>query len=129
MDNFNSLVTLLVAYLVFVLILAVFLVIVQWKINTKANQPGWAVLIPFYNIYVYTQVIKRPGWWILLYLLVLIPILGLIAVFIIAILDSIRLARVFGKGDGFAVGLILLPIVFLPILAFGDATYAEGPID
>jgi hypothetical protein len=103
--------------------LIIFLAACQWKIFVKAGQPGWAVLVPFYNIFVYTQIIQRPKWWMLLYFLGIIPLIGIIAVLVIAILDSIRLSNVFGKDGGFAVGLILLPIVFVPILAFGSATY------
>ena len=33
------------------------------------------------------------------------------------------LARSFGKGTGFAVGLILAPIIFYPMLAFGKSEY------
>lgn len=58
-----------------------------------------------------------------LYFLPIIPILGSIALLVFVILDSLRLAKVFGKEAGFGVGLILLSIVFLPILAFGDARY------
>jgi hypothetical protein len=64
-----------------------------------------------------------------LYFLAIIPILGSIAVIVINILDLIRLSKVFGKDGGFAVGLILLGAVFLPILAFGDAEYIEESID
>ena len=129
MYNSNLFVELLAAYLVFIILILVFMIIVMWKINTKAGQPGWAVLVPFYNLYIYTQVIKRPTWWMALYFLAIIPILGSIAVIVINILDLIRLSKVFGKDGGFAVGSILLGAVFLPILAFGDAEYIEESID
>ena len=122
----GNLLALIGAYLIFVLALWVFLVIVQWKIFTKAGQPGWAVLIPFYNLYVYTKVIQRPSWWIWIYIgciITSIIIVGYLALLVFAILDTIRLAKVFGKESGFAVGLIFLPIIFMPMLAFGDAKY------
>lgn len=50
----ENLIALIGAYLVLILLIGVFFIIVQWKIFTKAGQPGWAVLVPFYNIYVYT---------------------------------------------------------------------------
>ncbi len=59
------------AYLSVILFLVAVLLIASWKIFIKAGQPGWAALIPFYNIYVYTQVLSRPKWWILLYFSVL----------------------------------------------------------
>ena len=107
----------------------VFYIVVAWKINEKAHQPGWACLIPFYNVYVFTQIIKRPGWWMLLYLVGIIPVAGPIAALVISITDTIRLARVFGRSDGFAVGLFLLAPIFNPILAFGDSSYDETRID
>lgn len=38
-----------------------------------------------------------------------------------------RLAKQFGKGKGFALGLILLPLIFLLILAFGKSAYIGKP--
>lgn len=70
--------------------LIILLIVSQWKIFSKAGQPGWACLIPFYNIYVLTIIIKRPGWWMLLYFLAIVPIIGLIAVVVIAIMDTHR---------------------------------------
>jgi len=109
----------IIVYLLFV----VFLIISMWKVFEKAGQPGWAAIVPFYNLYVFTQIVQRPGWWMLLYFLAIIPIIGSLAVLVIVILDYIKLAEVFGKGGGFATGLILLGFVFIPILAFGDAQY------
>ena len=98
------------------LALVVFLLAAMWRVFTKAGQPGWAVLIPFYNIYVMLQIAGKPGWWLLLFF---IPIVNLV----IAIITVAALAARFGKGAGFVVGLILLPIVFYPILGFGSAQY------
>lgn len=109
--------------MVFMFILVAFLIVCQWKIFTKAGQPGWAVLVPFYNLYVYTQVIKRPKWWMLLYFSSIIPVVGSLVVLVISIMDTHRLSTSFGKGGGFTAGLILLGIVFYPILAFGSAEY------
>jgi len=98
--------------------LAIFAVMIAslWKIFTKAGEPGWAAIVPIYNIIILLKIVGRPWWW---FILMLIPL-----VFIIfAIIVALDLAKAFGKGVGFAVGLILLPIVFYPILAFGDAQY------
>ena len=46
--------------------------------------------------------------------------------FIIAIILLIDLAKSFGKGVGFGIGLILLSVIFFPILGFGSAQY-QGP--
>ena len=122
----NLLVGMISAYLGLVAVIVLFSVVVGWKVFTKAGQPGWAVLIPIYNLYVYTQIVKRPGWWILLYFASVIPVVGSLAVLVVSIMDTIRLAKVFGKGTGFGVGLILLGVIFYPILAFGDSNYDES---
>lgn len=101
-----------VIYLAIIVIVLVSL----WKIFSKAGQPGWASIIPFYNTYVLLLIAGKPGWWLIL---MLIPGVA----FIFGILMSVGLAQNFGKGTGFAIGLILLPLIFLPILAFGDAQY------
>jgi hypothetical protein len=98
------------------LAIVIFFVVVWWKIFRKAGQPGWAILIPFYNLYVMLKVAGKPGWWLILFL---IPIVN----FIIGILMIVGLAQNFGKGTGFVLGLIFLGVIFLPILAFGSATY------
>jgi len=92
----------------------------MWKMFVKAGQPGWACLIPFYNIYILLKIVGRPGWWLIL---MIIPIVSLI----VGIIVAIDLAKAFGKGGGFAVGLILLGFIFIPILGFGDAEY-QGPV-
>ena len=124
----DFLVELIAAYLGIVAVISLFFIAVFWKIFDKAGQPGWAALIPFYNLYVYTKIVKRPGWWMLLYFASIIPFVGSIAVLVVSILDTIRLANVFGKSSGFGVGLILLGLVCYPILAFGDSTYDESRI-
>ena len=99
---------------------AVFIVLMvaaMWKIFAKAGQPGWAAIVPIYNWIVWCKIVGRPTWWVLLVLLCF-PIFFIIL--------SIDLAKSFGKSGGFAVGLILLPIIFLPILGFGSAAY-QGP--
>jgi hypothetical protein len=90
-----------------------------WKIFTKAGQPGWAAIIPIYNWYIFCKIVGRPGWWVIL---LLIPFVN----FIVGIILCIDLAKSFGKGVGFGIGLILLGIIFFPILGFGNAQY-QGP--
>jgi hypothetical protein len=87
-----------------------------WKVFTKAGKPGWASIIPIYNYYVLTQIAGKEWWW---FLLLFIPVINFIA----WIMICLGLAEKFGKGGGFAVGLILLGIVFFPILGFGSAVY------
>ena len=105
--------------IIFYLIVLVFSIVCMWKIFTKAGEAGWKTLIPFYNMYTEFKIAWGNGW---LFLLMLIPVVN----FVIAIIFEVKLAQAFGKGGGFAVGLIFLPIIFLPILAFGSAQYI-GP--
>jgi len=98
----------------------VFMIASLWKVFTKAGQPGWAAIIPIYNVFVLLQIIGKPWWWLIGFL---IPFVN----FIVMILVAVELAKVFGKGIGFAIGLIFLPFIFYPILAFGDATYTAPP--
>jgi len=104
--------------LIFLVVLAI-AIASMWVIFKKAGQPGWAAIVPIYNAVVLLRIIGRPWWWIFLFL---IPIVS----FVIAIITAIDLAKSFGKGTGFAIGLILLSFIFYPILAFGAAEY-QGP--
>ena len=107
-------------FMLVILAVVVFYIACIWKIFTKAGQPGWAAIIPIYNIIVYLQVCQRPVWWIILYI---IPFVNIV----IAIILLFDLAKVFGRSGAFAVGLWFLGVIFLPILAFGDSRYvAQG---
>jgi hypothetical protein len=101
------------------LLVALLLVIAMWKVFTKAGQPGWASIIPIYNLYIWCKIVGRPGWWIIL---LLIPFVNII----VGIILCIDMAKSFGKGVGFGIGLALLGIIFWPILGFGSALY-QGP--
>ena len=101
----------------FSLALSVLVIVGMWKIFVKAGDPGWAAIIPIYNVDIICKITAKPIWWLLL--LVLCPFVNLI----VAILLTLALAKSFGKGTGFAIGMILLPFVFYPILGFSDATY------
>lgn len=105
----------LVLYFAFI----IFLIASFWKIFTKAGQPGWAAIVPIYNLVVLLQVVGRPVWWIVL---MLIPFVNLV----IFIMVAIDLAKSFGKGAGFGIGLAFLGFIFYPILGFGSAKYV-GP--
>jgi hypothetical protein len=90
-----------------------------WKTFEKAGKPGWAAIIPIYNVIVALEIAGRPIWW---FILLLIPVVG----WIVSIIVGIDIAKKFGKGTGFGVGLALLGFIFIPILGFGDAKYQAG---
>ena len=100
-----------------------FFLVATWKLYSKAGRPGWAALIPIYSTVVFCQMCGRSGW---LTLALMIPGVNVI----VSIMLSVDLARVFGRGTGFALGLIFLSPIFFPILAFGSSRYVgrqSGP--
>jgi len=131
------------------LLLSIFMAVSYWKIGTKAGYPGWALLVPFYGVFVHLRMIKRPAlWgWIVLTGTTLQTILSLyelisgtvqadqplwlsaismllnIATFIYSVRMMHGFSHVFGKSGWFTVGLVMLPVVFIPVLAFGNARY------
>lgn len=102
-----------IIYLAFV----VFIIASVWKVYEKAGYPGWSAIIPFYNIYILSKITGVKNWWF-----IFIPILNIYIAFVL----YIALAKSFGKGAGFGIGLLFLGFIFYPILGFGDATYL-GP--
>jgi hypothetical protein len=96
------------------------LFVIQWKLFTKAGQPGWASLVPFYNQWILvTQICKKEPMW---FILSLVPFVNIIAAWVLCM----ELAKKFGKSEGFGIGLFLLTPIFMAILAFGDAEYEGG---
>lgn len=91
----------------------------MWKVFTKAGKPGWACIIPIYNLIVILEIVGKPVWWFLLFL---IPCVN----FVFIIWTYNLLSKSFGKSEGFTVGLVLLGPIFMCILGFGDAVYL-GP--
>jgi hypothetical protein len=109
----------LVFFLVMMVIAVVF-IIGMWKVYTKAGQPGWAILIPIYNIYILLKIAGRPGWWVILCLIPLVNI-------VIAILVAIDVAKSFGQSAAFGVILLfLLSGIGYLMLGFGNYKYV-GP--
>ncbi len=104
---------------VLALVFMVFYVICAWKIFEKAAKPGWAAIIPIYNMIVLLEIVGKPLWWFLLFF---IPGVNIV----VSVLVYIELAKSFGKEAAFAIGLLLLSFIFYPILAFGSARYV-GP--
>jgi len=110
----------IILYLALCLIMA----ISGWKVFSKAGKPGIASIIPIWNIVVMVEMAGKPVSWVLLILLV--PCANIY----FAIMLMIELAKRFGKSSGFGIGLILLPFIFWPMLAFGSAQYqAPSPTE
>jgi hypothetical protein len=96
------------------LAIAILIIVSFWKIFVKAGKPGWAAIVPIYNVIVMLEIAGKPLWWIVLYF---IPVANIV----VGILAMIGLVNRFGKGTGFALGLVFLSPIFAPILAFGSA--------
>jgi len=107
------------AFAIVYLIIIVVEVAAFWKNFTKAGEPGWACIIPIYNLIVLLRIVGKPTWWIVL---LIIPIVNIVV--LVMLMHS--LSKSFGKGVGFTIGLLVLGVVFYPILGFGSDAYV-GP--
>jgi hypothetical protein len=150
--QFETLFELLAAYfLIVIAIMAIgflvwlFIKICQWIIFQKAGQAGWKSLIPIYDTFVLLRIIQRPQWWGYVIIgvsivqvilsamldggnndstvLQIISSLATLVAFIYSVRITNGLSRSFGHGIGFTIGLLFLPYIFYPILAFGSSTY------
>jgi hypothetical protein len=108
--------------LVVYLLIVILMIASMWKVYEKAGKPGWAAIVPIYNIIVLLEIVKKPVWWIVL---LIIPIVNII----VALIIYMQLAKSFGKSSGFGLGLVFLGFIFFPILAFGDAQYESASND
>ncbi|HSE29680.1 MAG TPA: DUF5684 domain-containing protein [Candidatus Saccharimonadales bacterium] len=104
---------------IFYLAFIIFMIVSVWKVFVKAGKPGWASIVPFYNIWVLLEVANRPGWWLILYF---IPLVNIVIHFIV----SIDVAKAFGKDGAFGFFLIgIFGFIGYPIIAFGKASYKK----
>ena len=134
------------------LALLVFMIICEWRVFEKAGEPGWKCLIPIYNAYIYMKICWEGKYFFYMILGMVAAVLlssvgaasnssalagiggflmivAYIAIFVIDVIAMIKLAKRFGKGGGFAVGLILLNTIFLAILAFDSSDYDRARSD
>lgn len=110
--------------LILVIIVLVVFFASWWRLFEKVGLAGWKALIPFYNTWLLAQIAGRPGWMgLAMSLAAGVPVWGMWVALIFQVMIYVDLAKAFGKTTGFAVGLVLLAIVFFPILAFGDSEY------
>ena len=117
LENILSIIFIVFGFLLFLLLLMLTLkTLCNWIIYKKAGKRGWESIIPIYNTMVKFEFLNMPIWGVILYYL---PVTNIIMTVII----NINLAKKFKKDYLFAVGLILLPIMFYPILAFGNSKY------
>lgn len=134
------------------LALAVFGIVCMWKVFEKAGEPGWKCLIPIYNAYIFLKIAWEAKYFIYIILGIFAAILitalavsnnsgtmaGIgtfllvilyAAIFVMSIIAMVKLSKRFGKSGAFAIGLILLNVIFMAILAFGDCDYDRSRTD
>lgn len=105
--------------ILFVLGLVVLLAASMWKLFEMAGKPGWASIVPIYSQLTLLEIVGKPWWWILL---MLIPYLN-----IIWNIWALNLfVKSFGKTEGYTIGCIFLPFIFIPMLAFSKDTQFVG---
>lgn len=106
----------MVFFMLIYLAIAILMLISYWKIFTKAGRQGWEAIIPIYNVFIFLKIIQKSAWWFLLFCIPLVNI-------VFGIMAINELSKRFGKDTGFTIGLLFLPVIFIPILAFGDSKY------
>lgn len=106
----------LILFLIFFLVFVIVPIAGMWKVFTKAGKPGWAAIIPIYNLIVLLQITDNPLWYIVGFIIPLVNV-------VVGIKVINDLSKTFGKGIGYTVGMFFLPFIFVPLLGFGDAQY------
>lgn len=91
-----------------------------WKCFVKAGKPGWAAIVPIYNIIVMLEIVGKPLWWVILFF---IPCVN----FVVLLLVMIDFAKAFGKSAAYGIGLWIAGFIFFPMLGFSDARYIGPP--
>lgn len=110
--------------------LIIFSIVSTWKMYVKANEPGWASIVPVYNMIILFKIIGYKWYYIFLLLLGCIPVVGYLALILFNIHYNIKLAKSFGQSAGFGIGLCFLPIVFIPMIAFrSDIDYVAPAVN
>lgn len=94
----------------------VFLV-AMWRLFGKAGRPGWAAIVPIYNVYTLVKVAGHSGWWLVLFFL---PFVNFIALLLLAL----DIAVAFGKSRLWGLVFnVFLGGIGLLILGLGGAQY------
>jgi hypothetical protein len=87
-----------------------------WRVNAKAGLPGWGCLVPIYNLVLFMRLAGKPGWWAIW---LFVPFLN----FVIYTIVTFEVAKNFGKGVAYTLGLLLCPPLFYALLGLGHAQY------
>ena len=108
------------------LIAILFKIIALCKLFSKCDNKPWKAIIPVYNSILLYQIAGVSPWFILIYLIYPLSFnIAFIVQFLFSTYLYTMLAKKFNKGVGFTIGLILLPTIFLFILAFRKSKYTK----
>ena len=111
---------LLLVMLLPIVIVCILFIVCNYKIFKKAGYKGWEAIIPIYNTYIMCKISNLPVWFVIL---TFIPGVN----FFVSVYIIYSLAKSFGQGVGFTIGLLLLPVIFYPIFAFSkNITYVNS---
>ncbi len=113
--------------LVFALAVTIFSIIAMWKMFEKAGKEGWRAIVPVYNVITLLEIAGLKWYYIFIYCASFIPVIGSLVVLFFTFVIMVKLAKSYGKGIGFGVGLTLVSIVFVAILAFDKSVTYVGP--
>jgi hypothetical protein len=108
-----------VVLFLFQLLVAAVQIAGMWLVFQKAGHAGWKAIVPIYNFYVMLKIGGNAWWWLVL---LLVPILNIYALYKI----HAGVARAFGRGIGFGLGLAFLGVLFFPLLGFGEYQYRQA---
>jgi hypothetical protein len=99
--------------------LAVYVVysVLMMKMFKKFGVDGWKAWVPFVNTWTFLELGGQHGWW------QFVPV----ANFIILIIAAYNIGLKFGKGGGFVVLYMFMPIVWMIIMALKSTTLAGSP--
>lgn len=130
----NGLAALSGVMLIFVLIIMIIVfavgilqIVAMWKLFKKAGRPGWASIVPIYSLIVLLDIIGYKWYYVFLFLLGWIPVIGDLAFLVFLIHYDIKLSKAFGQDVGYGIGLAFLPAIFIPIFAFSKNINYVGP--
>ncbi len=94
-----------------------------WMVFEKAGRKGWETLIPFYNLYVFLKIIKKPMWW---YLLLIFPFIN-VFMYMLMLVEIAKCFNKFKLWEQFVV--VVFPFIYLPYLGFSENEKFVDPDD
>lgn len=123
-------------------VLLLWLVIGTWKMFVKAGQPGWAIMVPYYNQIVLHRILGLPSAWFVysmaLHIVVVVAgwgnheiiIAGALVVYVVYGWVIVRLSlRAFGQRDSFIATAIayVVPFVLVYRVGYSRSVYGGPP--